>query len=127
MNRAIFLVLFTLFALVGCNMQGTSDESANKSEYSVLQAYEHRLRDVEHKEPVMVINRALDTDLTILAFPLKDNPRGYAVLLAKAEGPEKVKVMPAAPFVVTQAAYASAKSQASLSKEVDDFLAAKVK
>src|SRR5262245_32521181 len=62
----------------GCN------ELANKPEWSVLQAYEQDLRSAPHERPFVRIENALGSGLTVLAFPRRDGPSGYVVLLENA-------------------------------------------
>ena len=107
-------------------MQVLEDEASNKSEYSVLQAYEHQYREIRNDKTYIVFKQALNTELTVVAFPRKDKLHGYVVILAKAKGSPAVKVMPETDFLVTQDAYAAVRADASLSKEVDQFIAARV-
>lgn len=121
------LLLVALPILGGCDIEGMRNESANKSEYSVLQYYEYEYRETQHDKPYMVFKRALNSDFTVVAFPLKDKPTGYVAILAHADGIPKVKVTTEADFVVTKDAYAAVKAEALLSKEVDQFVAARVR
>lgn len=119
--------LIALLTLGGCDLQSMNIEAINKAEYSVLQYYELEYREVNHIKPYIIFRRALDTDLTVLAFPVKNRPTGYVVILAQAEGMPKVKAMTDVDFEVTKDVYASVKMEVALSTEVDQFIAARVK
>lgn len=119
--------LIALLTLGGCDLQSMNIEAINKAEYSVLQHYELEYRGVNHIKPYMIFRHALDTNLTVLAFPVKNRPTGYVVILAQAEGMPKVKAMTDVDFEVTKDVYASVKMEVALSTEVDQFIAARVK
>jgi hypothetical protein len=108
-------------------MQGMGNEFTNKSEYSILQSYEYEYRDVKNDKPYMVFKNALKTDLTVVAFPIKDKPKGYVVILARAEGSPKVKYMPDVDFVVTQNTLTEIQAAITLSKEVEQFIMAHIR
>ena len=124
MFKKLLLVAFPLFG--GCDLSSMNNDAVNKSEYSVLQHYEYEYREAKHDKPYMVFQRALNTELTVLAFPIKDKPVGYVVMLARAEGVPKVKAMAEVDFEVTKDAYAAVKAETVLSKEVDQFVADRV-
>lgn len=125
MFRKVLLVALPLFG--GCDFSSMNNDAANKSEYSVLQYYAYEYQDAKQDKPYMVFQRALNTELTVLAFPIKDKPVGYVVMLARAEGVPKVKSMTEVDFKVTKDAYAAVKAEASMSKEVDQFIASRVR
>lgn len=116
-----------LLLLEGCDLNSLSNDALNKSEYSVLQHYESEYREAKQEKPYMVFQRALNTELTVLAFPIKDKSTGYVVVLAQAEGVPKVKAMPEVDFDVSKDTYAAAKAETALSHEVDQFIAARVR
>lgn len=120
------LLAFVLFIVSGCDIQGMNNEFANKTEYSILQSYEYEYRDVKNDEPYMVLKNALQTDKTVLAFPIRGKATGYVVMLAQAEGIPKDKAMPETDFVVTQRAFTEIKATTLLSKEIEQFIAAHV-
>ena len=93
----------------------------------MLQYYEYEYREAKHDKPYMVFQHALNTELTVLAFPIKDKPVGYAVMLARAEGLPKVKSMPEVDFKVSMDTYAVLKAEVSMSNEVDQFIASRVR
>lgn len=121
------LLLVTLLLFGGCGLSSVNNEAVNKSEYSVLQYYEYEYREAKHDKPYMVFKRALNTELTVLAFPIKEKPVGYVVMLARAEGVPKIKIMTEVDFTVTKEAYAAVKAETALSKEVDQFIGARVR
>lgn len=122
------LLAFVLFFVSGCDIQGMNNEFANKTEYSILQACESTYQDVKNDEPYMVLKNALQTDKTVLAFPIRGKATGYVMMLAQAEGIPKDKVMsPEEDFVVTQRAFTEIKATTLLSKEIEQFIAAHVK
>jgi len=117
-----FLML-VLLVVSGCGMQDMGNEFANKTEYSILQSYEYEYREVKNDKPYMIFKNALKTDFTVVAFPIRDKPKGYVVLLAQTEGSPKVKFSPDVDFVVTQSTFAEVKATTPLSKEVEQFIA----
>jgi hypothetical protein len=121
------LLLLILPLLGGCDLSLMNNEAVNKSEYSVLQYYAYEYREAKHDKPYMIFKHALKTELTVLAFPIKDKPVGYVVILARAEGVPKVKVITEVDFEVTKDAYAAVKAETVLSKEVDQFIAVRVR
>ena len=125
MLKKLLLVALPLFG--GCDLSSMNNEAVNKSEYSVLQYYGYEYREAKHDKPYMVFQRALNTELTVLAFPIKDKPVGYVVMLARADGVPKIKAMPEVDFEVTRDAYAAVKTETALSKEVDQFIAARIR
>lgn len=125
MFKKLLLVALPLFG--GCDFSAMNNEAVNKSEYSVLEYYAYEYREAKHDKPYMVFQRALNTELTVLAFPIKDKPVGYVVILASAEGVPKVKAMTEVDFEVTKDAYAAVKAETVLSTEVDQFIAARVR
>lgn len=91
----------TALALAACQEQCPRDragcnELAKKHEYSVLQALEYRLRDRHLSQ-----RNALESDLTVVAFPRADANVGYVVLLTNAQVPPRDKAMPDVDFLVT--------------------------
>ena len=125
MFKKLLLVALPLFG--GRGLSSLNNEEVNKSEYSVLQYYEYEYREAKHDNPYMIFKRALNTELTVLAFPIKEKPVGYVVMLARAEGVPKIKIMTEVDFTVTKNAYAAVKAETALSKEVDEFLVARVR
>lgn len=120
------LLAFVLFIVSGCDIQGMNNEFANKTEYSILEACESTYQDVKNDEPYMVLKNALQSDKTVLAFPIRGKATGYVVMLAQAEGIPKDKAMPETDFVVTQRAFTEIKATTPLSKEIAQFIAAHV-
>lgn len=120
MFKKFFLIALPL--LGGCDINAMKNCSANKREYSILQHYEYEYREAKHNKPYIVFQRALNTEHTVLAFPIKSKPVGYAVILAQAKGVPKIKVMAETDFVVTREAYAAVKAEAALSQEVEQFI-----
>lgn len=125
MFKTLMLVALPLFG--GCDLNSMNNEAVNKTEYSVLQYFEHEYRDAKHDKPYMVFKRALNTELTVLAFPVSDKPVGYVVMLARAKGMPKIKVMTDVEFTVTKDAYTALKAETALSNEVAQFIAARVR
>lgn len=123
------LLLLILMFLSGCDYdyQKMENEFANKTEYSILQYYENTYRNAEQDKPYMLFEHALNSDYTVVAFPISDKPKGYIAILGKAEGVPKVKISIEANFVVTKDAYAAVKAKVSLSKEVEQFISAHVR
>ena len=121
-NLLIVLVLLVF----GCDAKEMNNDSINKSEYSILQSYEFEYREASNDKPYMVFKNALNTDVTVVAFPINQRKVGYVVLIANSKGTPKIKAMPDVDFVVTQSAYESVKAEASLSKDVDHFIASHV-
>ena len=122
----------TLLIATGCHSQAMNNELAknelaNKPEYSVLQAYEYQYRDVKNDKPYLVFKKALNTDATVVAFPIKSKAAGYVVVLAHAESLPKVKALPDVDFVVTKDAFTEVRAATPLSKEVEQFIAAHVR
>lgn len=125
------LVLILVIIIGGCDMQEEENELAkyelaNKPDYSILEHYEYKYREANNDRPYMIIKRALKTDKTVVAFPMKNKSRGYVVILASSQNPPSVKYMPEQDFVVTQDAYLAVKGQMSLSNEVEQFIAKRV-
>jgi hypothetical protein len=125
MFKKLFLVALPLFE--ACGLSSLDAEAVNKSEYSVLQYYEYEYREAKHDKPYMLFKRALNTESTVLAFPIKEKPVGYVVMLARAEGVPKIKIMTEVDFTVTKDAYAAVQEETALSKEVDQFIAVRVR
>jgi len=119
-----------LLVVGGCRNQPMNklakNELDNKPEYSILQAYAYDYREVKNDKPYLVFKNALKTDTTVVAFPIKNKPTGYVVMLAQAKNPPKVKVMPDADFVVTQGALKEVRAATPLSKEVEQFISSHV-
>jgi hypothetical protein len=112
-----------MLMIVGCDMQDEDNELSNKPDYSILQHYEYKYRDANNDKPYMIFNRALNTDTTVVAFPIKNKSRGYVVIIANSKNSPSVKYMPEVDFFVSQDVYLTVKDQAFLSKEVDQFIA----
>ena len=120
-------VFIVLVLINGCNAQAKNDEMSNKTEYSILQSYEYDYREAKNDIPYMIFKKALNTDATVIAFPIKNVQKGYVVILAKSKGTQAVKVMPNTDFVVTQEAYTEVRKQVDLSEDVDMFISAHIK
>jgi hypothetical protein len=117
------IIILAGAALIGgCDLGSMSKESTNKSEYSVLQFYAYELQDISHENSYMIFQNALNTKLTVLAFPIKEKASGYVVILANAEGTPKVKTIPEFKFNVSKETYAKIKAEVSISEEVDQFI-----
>jgi hypothetical protein len=116
------LVLFLIAMIGGCDMQDENNELANKPDYSVLQHYDYVYSKANHDKPYMIFTRALNTDTTVVAFPIKNKPVGYVFIIAKSKYSPFVKYMPEVDFDVTQDAYLAVKDQTSLSGEVEQFI-----
>ena len=112
---------------IGLYKYGSSGESTDATEFSVLQSLEYDYRTKNHDLPFIVFKKALGTNSTVVAFPISNEPQGYVVILAQAEGKENVKSMPSADFKVTSSSYAAVKSQVNFSKEVDQFIVEHIK
>jgi len=115
-----------LVLIGGCDIDGVINESANKTEYSILEHYEYEFRNSEQEKPYMFFEHALGSKYTVVAFPIKHRVKGYVVILAQAEGVPKVKVLSKVEFKVTKEAYTSLKREVHLSKEVDQFIFAHI-
>lgn len=118
----------TLFALSlallgGCDAQ--KNEAANLHEYSILQALEYQYRDLDHREPYLIVPNALGSEATAIAFPVAGSSKGYVFMLANANGAPKDKRLPEADFVVTRGALSAVKRAAQLSPEVESAIAAR--
>lgn len=103
-----------------------SDELKGKTEYSVLQSFEFKYRDEVNDQPYLVFKNALKTGLVVVAFPVKGKATGYVMILAQSDDDPKVKVVPAADFLVTREAYEAVKAATVMSKEVDQFISARI-
>jgi hypothetical protein len=125
MLKKLVLVALPLFG--GCDLNSMKNEAVNKSEYSVLQYYGYEYRDATHDKPYMIFRRARNTELTVLAFPIKDKTVGYVVMIAGTQSVPSIKAMPEVDFEVTTDAYAAVKAENVLSKEVDQFIAARIR
>jgi hypothetical protein len=125
MFRKLLLVMLPLFG--GCDFNSMNNDAANKVEYSVLQHFAYEYQDAKQDKPYLVFQRALNTELTVLAFPINDKPLGYVVMLARAEGIPKVKAMPEVDFKVSKDLYAAVRAEVSISTEVDQFIASRVR
>ncbi|MEL7729735.1 hypothetical protein AAG612_09370 [Citromicrobium bathyomarinum] len=101
---------------LGCN------ELANKSEYSLLQAEEFRLRDKPHTQRFLIIRNALDSGQTVIGFPKSASERGYVVLLADWEVPSKDKSVPDEGFTVSADALVALQKEVRLSPEVERYI-----
>ena len=127
MTLKAFLLALALMTLVGgCDADSANGELSDKSEYSVLQRYEYEYREVKQDLPFMIFKHALKTNLTVLAFPVRDKPVGYVVIIARSNGVSKVKAMDGVEFKVSKLAYAAVKSEADISPEVDNFIKARI-
>jgi len=111
-----------LFLTSACNKDANDDELANKPEYSILQSYEYKYRDMPNDKPYLVEMNALNTGLTVIAFPAQDKSHGYVVMLTNSSRSPDIKVLPDVDFVVTNESYKAVKEQIALSKEVDQFI-----
>lgn len=125
------LIVILLIMIGGCDIQDEGNdlakyELANKPDYSILEHYEYKYRESSNDRKYMIQKRALKTDTTVVAFPIKNKSHGYVVILANSQHPPLVKYMPEEDFVVTQDAYLAVKGQASLSIEVEQFIARRV-
>lgn len=96
----------------GCN------EMQNKAEYSVLQAIEYDLREKPHDRAYYIVRDALESELTVIAFPTLNSDRGYVTLLANSKVPPRDKSIPNSRFAVTLNTIAEIQSQVELSPEV---------
>lgn len=120
-------MLLMLLVVGACDPQEMENDFTNKSEYSILQSYEYEYREVKNDKPYMVFKNALKTNATIVAFPIKNKPKGYVVILAQAKSSPKVKFMPDTDFIVSQKIIEEVKAETPLSKEVEKFIAAHVR
>ncbi len=129
MIKGLWMLMLLVFA--GCRSQPTNElaknELDNKPEYSILQAYAYDYRAVKNDKPYLVFKNALKTDATVVAFPIKNKPTGYVIMLAEAKTAPKVKAMPDVDFVVTRSAFTEVRSASPLSKEVEQFVAQHVR
>jgi hypothetical protein len=124
-----YLLLIWLFILLGsgCDMQVINNDSVNKFEYSILQAYEYEYRDMRNDgAPYLIIKNALQTDMTVVAFPIKGKKTGYVFMLAQARGFPKGKFLPEVAFTVTKSMLEDLKTIIPISKEVESFIAAQI-
>lgn len=80
-----------------------SNEPANKIEDQFLSRTNSSAEKSKMINRIWVFKSALNTNTTVMVFPIKGKLQGYVVMLVKAEGMPKVKIMPDAEFVVTQA------------------------
>jgi hypothetical protein len=127
--RHLSLISFVMpvLALAACQEQCARDragcnELANKHEYSVLQAMEYRLRDRHHNQSYLLFPNALESDLTVVAFPRADANVGYVVLLTNAKVPPRDKAMPDVDFLVTSENLDDLKADTTLSAEVERYI-----
>lgn len=119
-----------LFAItIGCLyiLRGFANEGHNLHEYSILQSYEHRLRNAANADQYIIIKNALETQHTVVAFPIRGKETGYVVMLAQAEGDPKTKSLPEVDFVVTESAFEAVKARTKLSPEIEQFILAHIK
>lgn len=123
MLKALLIILFFIY---GCSDQTEYSEMSNKPDYSILQSYEYNYQEINNDIPYMICKKALNTNATVIAFPIKSVSKGYVVILAKSEGCSAVKVLPDADFIVTQEAYTEIKKQVDLSVDVDRFISAHI-
>ncbi|MCP1107727.1 hypothetical protein M6G53_20360 [Serratia nevei] len=115
------------FILGGCDFIGMKSGAINKHECSIVQAVEYNYREVENSAPYILLPKALQTEKTVVGFPLKGKNKGYAVILADAIGDPKVKILPNdVPFLVTKNALSEIREKTRLSDEVDKYLAAQI-
>ncbi|MGK8199394.1 hypothetical protein [Burkholderia cepacia] len=102
------------------------NEAINKREYSVLQSVEYQYRNKGNENPYFVLRKFLETDLTVIEFPIKGKTNGYAVVLANAKGRPEVKMLPDSDFVVTQKSLAALKAEVTISSALDSALASRM-
>jgi hypothetical protein len=123
--KLVKYLLVVLF-LAGCDVETKGNIVENKSEYSVLQAYEYQYRGTTNDKSYMIFKRALDTEFTVVAFPRKDSSQGYVMMLANDEETAAVKLIPQTDFLVTQEVFAKVKSEILLSKKLEQFIAGQI-
>ena len=127
MLRRRTIWIFTASILGGCDFLGMKNEAINKHEYSIVQAVEYNYRDVENSAPYILLPGALQTERTVVGFPIKGQNRGYVMILADAIGKPKVKILPDdVPFLVTKHALSEIREKTKLSDEVDKYLATQI-
>lgn len=118
-----------LAALAGCEEQCSREvagcnELANKHEYSVLQTMEFRHRELPRDRDYRIYRNALDSDLTVIAFPRAKSKTGYVWLLANSKTPPRDKSLPGNEgFIVTPETLAALRAEVDLSPEVDRYIA----
>jgi len=118
---AIFLLLL-LATISGCDSESQNNELANKTDYSLLQSYEYKYREVANDQDFIISQKTREKDATVIGFPRKDKAQGYVMVIANSRYDPKVKYMPEVDFTVTKATIEDVKSQINLSKEVESFL-----
>lgn len=118
--------MFIAAILCGCDGGGMKNEAINKREYSVLQSVEYQYRNKKNENPYFVLRKAIETDLTVIGFPIKGKTKGYAVMLANAKGKPEVKILPDSDFVVTKKSLAALKAEIDISSALDSALASRM-
>lgn len=124
---ALILLVPLSLALAACREQcdrGDSgcNELANKHEYSLLQAMASRLQDRQHDRRYLLFSNALESDLTVVAFPRADTSVGWVVLLTNAEVSPHDKAVPDVSFVVTPEVIDDVRAHTPLSPEVERYI-----
>lgn len=128
MRQRLLSLILILTVLPACQQQCSREaagcnELANKSEYSLLQAMSFRLRDRPHDRSFLIFREALDTDFTVVAFPLSKSETGYVALLANAEIPPLDKSVPNGDFIITPRTSVAVKERVKLSPSVETYMA----
>lgn len=104
-SHKVIPAFFVTMLLTGCGEESNIHaryELAAKSEYSVLQSYEHRYRNLEHSEPYIVRSDALDTSFDVFALPVKGQDEGYVWFIANPDTPFIKAIPDDVDFVVEQ-------------------------
>ena len=85
--------LWLALPLVGCG--GPYDQSMEaKRPFSVLQSEELRLRQSAKRYRYVFTRHALGTEFNTLALPSQSNRNHYIVMIANAEGDDKILAVP---------------------------------
>ena len=121
------LIFLLLMFVIGCDLSETGNDSRSKTEYSILQSYEYKCRDLSNDRPYLIYEQALNSELTVLAFPIANKSKGYVVMIADAKADPKLKSMPDADFIVGLNTLVEVKKKIAISREVDDFITTHIK
>ena len=128
--RKILIVLLPLlpvaYALTCVFSDEFADESASKSEWSILQHYEYTYRDKSNSEPYLLFNTALGSKYNVIGFPTLKKNTGFVFILANTAGKPYIKAMRQESFVVTAAVLKEVQEKVAIREDVKEFISSHI-
>lgn len=130
MKKFLKIALVLIVMVAGCILllraavlHFADGELGAAHEYSVLQGYEFRGRDMAHDSSFIIKARDEDTNADVLGLPRLDTEKGYVWFITNPQTTPKVKLIPeGAPFSITDDDLIEVKQRLELMPEVEHYL-----